>query len=146
MKRSEVRTFIKSGVDSLNLSLGFGSGRLSEFNSERGNTYPTTWLETLEVNPELTEQGLPIDQWAVNLHIAKKDALDSSASEYESIIDSCDEIAQKLINKYNNEVDSFQHITLSGYSRTPFIKKHADLLTGVLLSFTLSSPDTTNVC
>jgi hypothetical protein len=146
MKRSEVKTFIEAGINALGLNIGFGSGRISEFNKARNNTYPTAWLETLETVPEITPQGLPIDNWQVNLHILKKDAQDSSADQYEAIIDECDEIAQKLMNKYNNEVSGYKLVTIQGYSRTPFIKDHADVLTGVLLSFTINAPDTTDVC
>jgi hypothetical protein len=144
MKRSEVRAFIESGVTALGTNIPFGSGKITDFNSKRDNTYPTVWLETIEVDPELTDTGLPIDDWLINLHICQKDLLDSLPLQYEGIIDQCDEIAQKLIYKYNRVVEGTDLITISGYSRTPFIKKHADDLTGVLLSFTITAPDKTD--
>jgi hypothetical protein len=146
MKRSEVKTFIEAGVTALGQSVGFGTGRLSEFNKERSNEYPTAWLETLEVNPDITESGLVMDTWQINLHILKKDDISSSTDQYEEIIDQCDEIAQKLIYKYNHIISGYATATIDGYSRTPFIKDHADVLTGVLLQFTLTAPDTTDHC
>jgi hypothetical protein len=87
-----------------------------------------------------------MDTWSINLHIAKADKQDSGAEEYEAIIDECDVIAQKLIHKYNNEVSGYNLVTIDGYSRIPFIKAHSEILTGVLLSFTINSPDTMAVC
>lgn len=146
MKRSEVRAFIESGVTALDMDIPFGSGRITDFNKQRSNEYTFIWLESLEVAVEVTDSGLPYNDWQVNLHICKKDALDSVPSQYEPLIDQCDEIAQKLIDKYNNIVSGYKLVTILGYSRTPFIKKHADNLTGVLLSFTLSAPDQTSNC
>jgi hypothetical protein len=146
MTRSEVRNFIKRGVDALSMGVGFGSGRLSEFNKERSLLFPYAWLESLEVSPTILDNGLPFDTWSINLHIAKADKQDSGAEEYEAIIDECDVIAQKLIHKYNNEVSGYNLVTIDGYSRIPFIKAHSEILTGVLLSFTINSPDTMAVC
>jgi hypothetical protein len=146
MKRSEVQQFIESGVEDLNSGIGFGTGRITEFNKERSNEYPFAWLESLSVSPEITESGLTIDSWDINLHICKLDKLDSSADQYEAIINDCDEVAQKLMHRYNNVVEGFGLVTISGYSRTPFIKQHADVLTGIILSFTLTAPDKTNLC
>lgn len=149
MKRSEIRSLIESGVTLLNnanAQIGFDSGRITEFNSTRSNEYPYVWLESLETDPDLTDTGLPIDNWQINLHICKKDAMDSTPKQYEDIIDECDFIAQKLIYRYNNIIKGLNTATISGYSRVPFIKKHADCLTGVLLSFVLNVPDKTSMC
>lgn len=147
MKRSEVRTFIESGVTALTPALPFGSGRISEFNSERVNeTYPATWLESLSVTPELLENGTPYNQWSINLHIAKKDKIDSTAAEYEAIVDEADYIAQQLIHLYNTTVNGYSKSWITDIGREPFIKKHAVCLTGVVLSFTLNDVDQTNLC
>lgn len=146
MTREEVRAFIKSGVDALDQTIDFASGRITEFNSGRSNEYPFIWLESLSTDVDILATGLPYDNWQIALHIAKKDAAGSSPEEYEGIIDVCDLIAQQLIKKYNNIVSGYTLVTLSNVSRQPFIHKHADDLTGVILSFTLGSPDTTNLC
>lgn len=146
MTRTEVKAFIESGVTSLNPALPFGTGRISEFDSARSHTYPMSWLETLTVSSEFTGGGVPYNQWSINLHIAKKDKIDSSAVEYETIIDECDLLAQQLIHKYNSIITGYEKSWITGMSREPFIKKHADCLTGVLLSFTFNDVDTTNLC
>jgi hypothetical protein len=146
MKRSEVRAFIKSGVDAIAPSIPFNSGRISEFNSERSNEYPFIWLESLSSSVELLDSGLPYDAWSIALHIAKKDAAGSSPAEYETIVDQCDFIGQQLVKQYNAIVSGYTTVTLDGITRDPFIHRHADDLTGIILSFTLNAPDTTNLC
>lgn len=148
MKRAEVRAFIESGITAINAdgnNIAFNSGRITEFNSNRSNTYPYVWLESLSVDNDLLN-SLPINNWNIAIHVAKKDHIDSKPEQYEVIIDDCDLIAQKLIKKYNDVVSGYKLITITGSSREPFIKKHADLTTGVVLSFVLNDPDTTNLC
>lgn len=148
MKRSEVRDFVESGVTALNadgVTLQFDNGRVSEFNSQRSNEYPFAWMEPLTTSPEIIN-SVPYDNWEVIIHIAQKDAMDSVQSQYESIVDSCDEIGQKLIKKFNDVVSGYKLVTIQNTSRVPFYKKHADCLSGVVLSFTLNVPDTTNLC
>lgn len=147
MTRKEVREFIKTGIDALNLSISFNAGLITDFNKERSNTYPTAWLETVTVDSTIQEQGTKQDNFPIALHIAKLDRIDSSPEEYEQLIDDCDLIAQKLINQYDSLLyDDYSLVSIESYSREPFIKKHADCMTGVLLTFTLITPATTNVC
>lgn len=146
MKRMEVKAFIKSGVDALTPSVRFNTGRVTEFNSQRSNDYPFIWLESIGNTGDFTTNQMPIDDWAPVIYIAKKDATDSSVEQYEEIIDQCDEIAQRLKYQLNQVVDGYKLVTLSGFTREPFVKKFADCLSGVIMSFTINSPDQTNVC
>lgn len=146
MTRREVKAFIKSGVSALTPSIRFNTGRITEFNSQRSNDYPYIWLETIGNTGDFNDNQMPIDDWEPVIHIAKKDAVDSSPEQYEEIIDQCDEIAQKLKYQLNQVVSGYKLVTLTSFSREPFVKKFADCLSGVTLSFTLTSPDKTNVC
>lgn len=146
MKRREVRMFLLGAINGTNDSINFNSGRITEFNSQRNNQYPYAWLESLKVDTEILNGMAPIDTWDVVLHIAKKDDQGSKAEEYEEIVDQCDEIAQVLNYQINNVASGYKTITMSDVSREPFIKKHADCTTGVILSMRLIIPDKTNVC
>lgn len=148
MKRSEIRTFLQSGVEAINPVMPFGSGRLTEWNSNRSNEYPGVWWESdkAEVGVEIINQTLPDDGWPIILYIAKLGKMDDVPKQYEQHVDDCDYIAQQLIKKYNAVVTDSDTITLTGISRVPWIKKNADGLTGVILSFTLNAPDKTNLC
>lgn len=146
MTRSEVRTFVKAGLDLLAGKIGFGNGRISEFNSQRSSSYPYAWLESLEVDSLLDGIVAPQEDWQVVIHIAKLDKADSSPDQYEAIIDECDLLAQKLTKQYHAVVSGYKTTTIDNISRTPFIKKHADCTTGVILAFTLTAPDTASIC
>ena len=156
MKREAIRTFLKAGADAVKTY--FSSGRLTEFNSLRDKGYPFSWVESIQVNTSFGGSGSTlIDEWDIKIHIAKLDAMDSIQDQYENIIDQCDHIARQLIWQYNvilysasnittANQDLYKLITMSDISREPFIKMHADCLTGVILSFKLSTPDQTDVC
>jgi len=147
MTRAEIRTFLQSGVTAVDSNMPFGSGRISEWNSNRSNEYPGVWWESIEeVSVDLINSNLPNDSWPIKLHIAKKDAQDSSAEQYEQIIDDCDYIAQQLIYKLNQALSGSDFVTLESISRMPFVKKNADVVTGVVLSFNLKVEDKTVVC
>lgn len=139
MTRKEAKEFIQSGAEFYQIP--FDTGRISEFNSNRSNTYPYVWLETMSATTSILN-SIPTDTYAVRLHILSKDWIDSSNSEYESLIDEADQVARKMIKRYNDILNNYNLITISNISRTPFIKKHADCLTGVLLTFNLIVQDT----
>ncbi len=146
MKRTEVKDFINAGINAIDAGIAYGTGRISEFNSDRMMSYPHIWMEPLVVNTTIENIGLPYDSWSIKLHIAKKDQVDSSADQYEQLVDECDLIAQELVQKYNQIVSGYKLVTLTSISREPFVKKNADNLSGVILSFTLNAPDITNLC
>jgi hypothetical protein len=145
MTRTEVRNFLGSGIDLLT-DVTYGSGRISEWNSDRTRVYPMGWIAQINVSTDLANNVLPIDNWDVEVHLAQKDLQDSVEEEYEQIVDNCDYYAQQLIRYYNQVVSGYKLVTISGISRSRFVKKNADCLTGVILSFTLTAPDTTNLC
>jgi len=148
MKRSEIRAFLKAGVDALTPPPPeFGSGLITDFNSNRSHTYPSVWQNVKPVDVDLPEpMNAPLDEWDIELIIAQKDALDSAHEVYEGIVDEADLIAQKLTYQYRNVTSGYKLIQISSIKREPFIKKYADCLTGVKLTFTITANDKTNVC
>lgn len=146
MTRAEVRQFVEDGINALSESIGFGAGRITEFNKDTQKDYPYAWLESLANRPEVFVNHATVDNWQIIIHIAKKDSQDSSPDEYETIVDECDVIGAKLQTKYNQVVSGYKLLTISNVSREPFIKKHADILSGVVLSFDLSAPETASYC
>lgn len=149
MNRSQIRAFLQAGVTAVDSNLDFGSGRISEWNSARDNTYPGVWWESIVTDSsDLTNQVLPLDEWPLRLHIGKLDSADSSAEQYEAIIDECHTLAQQLIHQYSQIQSNpyYSSVSITGISREPFVKKNSDRVTGVILSFTLTDPDKTNLC
>jgi len=147
MTRKQVYDFIKAGADSLKAQHEFRRGRVSEFSS-LNKDFPVVWYETqidtAAPSTDLNLNSLPIDAWPIKLWIGKLDRDGSLPEEYESIVDDCDEIAQTLAFKYNSVVAGNNLLTLTDINRTPFIKKLASCVTGVILSFNLNGPDTTD--
>lgn len=139
MKRSEIKEFIQSGAEFYNIP--FETGRVSEFNSARSNTYPFIFLETPAVSTTLLN-SVQSDTWTIRLHLASKDSPDSKISQYEKLVDDADYLAQRLVRRYNDVINDYNLVLISGITRTPFIKKHADCLTGVILQFTLTIQNT----
>lgn len=143
MKRQEIRAFIKAGVDALEPSVRFNSGKITSFNANRSNEYPFVWLESLRAtNPSEAPQQV----WECVLHIAKLDKLDSKPEEYEALLDDCDYLAQLLVISYRNTITGWEKLVIGDSSREPFIKKHADDTTKVVLSFEITDFSPIDVC
>lgn len=145
MKRSEIRQFIENGVNSITPALGYSEGLITNFNSKRSNKYPSVHLLLEDVDNSLSTSA-PIDDWKIKLIIAKIDSIDSLPDEYELIVDEADDIAKRLVYKYRAIINGFKLISMESISRRKFVKKYADCLTGIELSFTLKAQDKTNVC
>ena len=145
MKRSEVRLFVKNGVNALSPVLTFSEGLITEFNADVNRKLPTVHNLLEENDTELTTSA-PTDDWKIKLVIAELDKEDSKADQYEDLVDRCDEVAQKLIYKFRNVIEGYKLVTIESLNRKKFIKKYASCLTGIELTFTLKAPDKTNVC
>ena len=145
MKRSEVRQFVEDGVNQITPALDYYEGLITDFNSKRNNQYPAVHL-LLETTDTELDGSAPTDDWDIVLIIAKLDKMDSLPPQYEGIVDDCHYISQQLIYKYRNIVNGYKLVTIEDVKREKFVKKYADCLTGIELSFTLKAPDQTNVC
>lgn len=146
MKREEVRDLIQSAINGLSERVSFNSGRITEFNSERENDYPFAWLESLSRETSFNNFQMPMDDWGCVMHFVKLDQPGSPPEDYERLVDECDLLSKKFIYQLNQVITGFNLVTLSGLGSEPKIQKHADRTTGVILSFTLNIPDTTDVC
>lgn len=149
MTRKETDDFIDSAVKLLAPKTTFGRGRVSEWNSRRDHVYPKVWRVTNdedEVATEFSPQMTPIDSRSIELRIAFKDAHDSVEDQYENLVDLADRHAQRLLYALNQVVTSVPTALITGISRRAFIKKNADDVTGVILSFTIQSADLTSNC
>jgi hypothetical protein len=145
MKRSEVRAFIKEGVNAIAPVLTFSEGLITDFNADVNRALPTVH-HLLESNATDITESAPSDTWQIRLIIANLDKQDSKAEVYEDIVDHCDEVAQKLIYKYRNIIEGYKLVTMDGINRRKFVKKYASCITGIELTFNLNAPDKTNVC
>lgn len=149
MTRKEVSEFIESGVKLLKPKTQYGRGRLSQWNSSRKHVYPKVWQVTsgdTGVDSEFSPALTPIDSWPIELRVAFKDSQDSVEDQYEDLVDDADRLAQRLVYALNQVVQSTPTAVITNISRTPFIKKNADDITGVILTFTIQAADLTSNC
>lgn len=147
MTRAEVRALIKDTADSFAPAVRFSSGLLTFFNSKRENVYPYIFQQIAPVAPTFPNPNIsPVNEWEIVLYFADLDKVDSVPDQYEPIIDRMDDYAAKFITKVNQIVSGYKNVTIEGSSREPFVKKHADCVTGVTLTFTLVETDKTNYC
>lgn len=146
MTRSELLTFIEAGANEIMPSAYFDTGRITSLNAIQDISYPYIWLVSPGSTPDLTENLMLFDNWDVAIHIGKQDQIDSVHAEYEAIVNECDMIARKLINRYNQVIDGYATAVISGLSIVPFIKMHSRCETGVILSFSINAPDTSDLC
>lgn len=145
MKRAEIREFIRQGVVAITPSVEFDSGLLTDFNSQRAHIYPKVWLESPSTKIDYPASA-PINDWNIKLYIASLDRMDSAPAIYEDLVDQADYIAQQLLYQYRTIISGYKLLAIEGTSREAWIKKNADCLTGVVLSFNLKGPDQTDVC
>ena len=146
MTRSELLTFIEAGASELVPYGYFDTGRNTSLNAVQDISYPYVWLVSPGTAPDLTDNLLLFDNWNVELHIGKQDKIDSVHGEYEAIVNECDMYARKLIQRYNQVIEGYATASISGLSIDPFIKQHSRCETGVVLSFTINAPDTSDLC
>ena len=146
MTRAETRSLIKTAIEVLGNQIQFGSGRITDINKEQSKEYPFIWLESLSVSTRINNQGAYMDDWDTKINIAMKDKVDATAEETEAIIDQCDYIAQQITKQLADQLQDAKLVSFDNTTRTPFAHKHADDTSGVILAFTLSAPDTTNLC
>ncbi len=144
MNRSEVRAFIKAGVDALEKVAEFRNGMISDFNSEPGKPYPYVWMESISRTEDVATNKQ--QTWNVVLHVAFKDAMDSKPEVYEGLKDKADAIAGQLCDIYDRGLRKSYLVTMPTRNIEPFHKRHADCLTGVILSFDLQTPSNTVFC
>lgn len=147
MTRKEIRAFCKAGVAIVQRDMPFGWGRLTEFNSRPNKELPYAWMESPTTTGDPPAHGgATIESWAITLHIADKDQVDALGEHSECIIDACDLIAQKLTQVFDKMLEPSMWVVTTGMRRDPFTKRHADCLSGIILTFTLQAPQNRSFC
>lgn len=151
MKRTEIRTFIRNGVNNLTPSVQFDEGVFTDWNARRDKSYPSILSELEETNSDILTSTTPLfDTWPIKLSLCLQDKIDSIPDFYEPLVDQCDDMARKLIYSYRALIAGYKLMTIENIKRIKFVKsskKGADLLTGIELTFDLKNQDqSTDIC
>lgn len=146
MKRSEVRAFLKAGVAAIQQpDYTLMEGLYTDWNKERAVKYPCIFIDLSETETDYPVSA-PLDGWPVSIWIGNQDKLDSKPEQYEDIVDRMDFTAQKLIYQYRALIEGNATTVIESSKREKFVKKNADIVTGINLTFALVGPDQTEVC
>jgi hypothetical protein len=152
MSHKGIRSLIEDVSKSLGNDIQFTYARTSDFNILRDKRYPFISLDLLSSTPIYAVDGIRnyMNRWACSMAFYELDSEASDQEQYAPLLDASDDLTDKFINKlnfyaYGHCIDS-DMITISGITKTPFIKATADILTGFLLSFTIQVNDQFNYC
>lgn len=154
MSHKAVREFIRDKALALGDNIKFGYGRSSDFNQIKDKKYPYVWLDPLTSSVNLDSNFT--ETYNVALFFYRYDSADSTEEQYKLILDTTDKSVQtflRLINEALNDDDSqdltslqSRNIEITQVTKEPVIKVMADVLTGWIVRFSLTVPDTFNYC
>jgi hypothetical protein len=157
MSHKAVREFIGDIARSLRDDVKFGYGRSSDFNQIKDKKFPYIWLDPLSSTTEInTDAGYTISEtYTCNLVFYRFDSPDSTENQYKLILDETDKLVQEFIRKTNDDLTAYTELSntlnthntsISAISKQAVIKVMTDCLTGWVLTFNLTVPDTFDYC
>lgn len=149
MSHKSVVALIQDTVSKLGDGIEFGHGRTSDFNIQGNKAKTIVWLDPLNAQPTYTVNGVSNFQktWNINIIFYQKDTTDSLPKQYNHILDTTDTLVDKFVNLINLlDDDLYDFLVLSGINQQSFVKVTAHILTGWILTFNLTVPDSFDYC
>lgn len=156
MSHRSVVQLLKDTAEMLEDRMQFGYGRTSDFNVKRDKQYPFIWLDPLNASPTYSVNSTEnyIKSWSVRMLFYQLDSEDSVPKEYQTILDEMDIYVDKYINLLNQVYLKANErarvipdpIVITGITQDQFVKATADILTGWIVTFTLTVPDQFDYC
>lgn len=155
MSHHAVRTLISDTLKSVDDSVLFAYARASDFNSLGIKDDKRVRLDPLRQTLEYSEGSYNLSkQYQVILVFYILDELQGAEEATANKLDLMDELSDKFINKLNlfafnedttDEISS-QNTEITSMRKEPIIKVTADCVTGWVLSFNFTVPDTFDYC
>jgi len=155
MSHLAVRTLISDVVKSIDDSVLFAYARASDFNSLGIKDDKRVRLDPLRQSLEFNDGSYNLSKtYTVGMVFYCLDDLQGAEEETANILDKTDELSDKFINKlnlfsfYEDTTDeiSTQNIEITGIRKEPAIKVTSDCVTGWVVQFNLTVPDTFDYC
>jgi hypothetical protein len=139
---------IEDTAKSLADDMQFSYGRASDVNMLRDKRYPFIALDPLRSSAEYAVDGTSnySKSWIVNMAFYFLDKEESTQDEYRKLLDDADILVDQFINKLNFYSLKSDSIVITGISQDPVIKVMADIITGYIISFTITANDDFNYC
>ena len=154
MSHLAVRTLISDTLKSIDDSVLFAYSRASDFNSLGKREDKRVQLDPLKQSLEFTNGSYNLSKtYQVGMVFYRLDSLQGDEETTASILDEMDVLSDKFINKLNfifNEDTttdiSAQHSELKSFKKESAIKVTADCLSGWIVSFSITVPDSFDYC
>lgn len=154
MSHQAVRTLISDTLKSIDDSVLFAYARASDFNSMGIKDDKRVRLDPLRQSLEYSENYNLSKQYQVVIIFYKLDSIQGAEEETATILDQMDLLSDKFLNKLNlfefnedstDEV-STQNTEITSIRKEPIIKVTADCVSGWVVSFNFTVPDTFDYC
>lgn len=154
MSHQAVRTLISDTLKSIDDSVLFAYARASDFNSMGIKDDKRVRLDPLRQSLEYSENYNLSKQYQVVIIFYKLDSIQGAEEETATILDQMDLLSDKFLNKLNlfefNEDStdeiSTQNTEITSIRKEPIIKVTADCVSGWVVSFNFTVPDTFDYC
>lgn len=154
MNHKAVRDLLNDTLKSLDPSVSFGYGRLSDFNKIRDKKYPYVWSDVVSRADSYTDNAINLtNTYTVTLSFLDKDETANDENQTNPILDAMSNLSESFIHKLNlSDFDESELATLTSMiqitniQHTRVIKDHADILSGWVVSFNLITPDDFDYC
>lgn len=152
MSHKGIRLLIEDAAKSLGDSIQFTYGRTSDFNVMRDKEYPFIQCDPLVSVPTYTVNNVSnyMKAWTAQIGFYQLDKEESDQDQYKLILDEMDKLVDSFVNKlnlYSHKTNiTSDDILITGIRQEPFIKGTADILTGYLLTLTITVSDQFNYC
>ncbi len=142
MSHKSLRALIESTVNNVYDAAQYSYGPITDFNQARKKNFLMVNLSPLQASISYAVDNVTnySKSWNVEMVFYKFDK--ESSIDSGPILDETDEIVDKFINRLNQ----VEGPTITAMSQTPFIKVLADILTGHLLTLTITLPDDFDYC
>lgn len=142
MSHKALRALIEQTVKDVHDNVQYYYGLETDFNQARKKNFLMVNLSPLSagISYAVDDTTNYSKSWTVEMAFYKFDK--QSSIDYGNILDETDDIVDRFINKLNLQ----EGLTITGASQTPFIKTLADVLTGHLLTFTVTLADDFDYC
>lgn len=142
MSHKSLRTLIENTVKSIHDDVQYSYGEETDFNQTRKKGVIMVNLSPLVANTVFADNNVLnySKAWNIQIAVYKRDKQDNV--NYGEILDVTDDFIDRFVNKLNLT----ETLTISGINQTPFIKALADILTGHLLTMTVTLNDSFEYC
>lgn len=152
-QHESIRTLIEDVVRSLRDDITFSYSRQTDFNSLSNKNNVCVHLDPLRWNPIIVDNSIH-KAWSVALLFYKQGKKDDTEKQFVPILDDTAELVERFfskLNRFEEDEDATEPIrtdntSISSPSAEPAIKVTADCLTGWIVTFTFTAPDTFEYC